>query len=138
MSRVYYKGAMGALVVFDITNGQSLEAAARWKQDLDSQVCLQSGRPIPAVLLANKCDMKARENDLLSTLDRFCQEHSFAGWFETSAKVGVLIKDLIGTSQMVLGLNPVDSSGEFSWDNLIDYELEYYGIDANCCNGNVK
>lgn len=89
MSRVYYKGAMGAMVVFDINNRHSLEAAAQWKRDLDSNVCLQSGRPIPAVLLANKCDMKGGNNDLLSTLDRFCQDHSFAGWFETSAKVGV-------------------------------------------------
>lgn len=88
MSRVYYKGAMGALVVFDLTNSHSLEAAAQWKQDLDSKVCLQSGSPIPAVLLANKCDMKGRDNVLLSTLDRFCQDHGFSGWFETSAKVG--------------------------------------------------
>lgn len=121
MSRVYYKGAMGALVVFDITNGHSLKAAAQWKQDLDSKVCLQSGRPIPAVLLANKCDMEGRDNDLLSTLDHFCQENRFAGWFKTSAKVGVFIEDQLGTSQMALGWN---SKGEFSWDNLMDYELE--------------
>lgn len=111
MSRVYYKGAMGALVVFDITNGHSLKAAAQWKQDLDSKVCLHSGRPIPAVLLANKCDMKGANNELLSSLDRFCQEHSFAGWFETSAKVGVFLKDLSGTSQVVVGLNPADEEG---------------------------
>lgn len=89
MSRVYYKGAMGAMVVFDINNSHSLEAAVQWKLDLDSKVCLQSGRPIPAVLLANKCDLKGGSNDLLSTLDHLSQEHGFAGWFETSAKVGV-------------------------------------------------
>lgn len=113
MARVYYKGAMGALVVFDITNGHSLKAAAQWKQDLDSKVCLQSGRPIPAVLLANKCDMKGRDDDLLSTLDHFCQENRFAGWFETSAKVGVFNKDLIGTWLIVQGLNV---KREFSWE----------------------
>lgn len=93
MSRVYYKGAMGALVVFDLTNSHSLEAAAQWKQDLDSKVYLQSGNPIPAVLLANKCDMKGRDNALLSTLDRFCQDHGFSGWFETSAKDNINIDE---------------------------------------------
>lgn len=99
ISRVYYKGAMGALVVFDVTNGHTLEAAAQWKKDLDSKVCLQGGRPIPAVLLANKCDMKGRDASLVSTLDRFCQDHRFSGWFETSAKVSVSIKDTVGAAR---------------------------------------
>lgn len=95
MSRVYYRGAMGALVVFDLTNSQSLEAAARWKRDLDSKVRLQSGRPLPAVLLANKCDARrgGRDDGLPAALDRFCQEHSFSGWFETSAKDNINIDE---------------------------------------------
>lgn len=93
MSRVYYKGAMGALVVFDITNSSTLEAASEWKQDLDSKVCLDDGRPVPAVLLANKCDMKGTDRDLVSSLDGFCKDNSFTAWFETSAKVCVLLRE---------------------------------------------
>lgn len=98
MSRVYYKGAMGAIVVFDITNSSSLEAASEWKQDLDSKVCLTSGRPVPAVLLANKCDMKGKDRDLLSSLDSFCEDNSFMGWFETSAKVCIMFFHVRGES----------------------------------------
>lgn len=90
MSRVYYKGAMGALVVFDVTNSLTLEAASQWKQDLDSKVCLDSGRPIPAVLLANKCDRREWDRDLVSSLNSFCQQNSFSAWFETSAKVSFI------------------------------------------------
>lgn len=90
MSRVYYKGAMGALVVFDITKSSTLEAASEWKQDLNSKVCLDGGCPVPAVLLANKCDMKGRDRDLVSSLDGFCKDNSFTAWFETSAKVCVV------------------------------------------------
>lgn len=89
MSRVYYKSAMGAFVVFDVTNPSSLETAAEWKQDLDSKVCLDNGRPIPALLLANKCDLKGWDRDFLSSLDDFCEDNGFIGWFETSAKVCV-------------------------------------------------
>lgn len=87
MSRVYYKEAMGAVVVFDITNSSTLEAASEWKQDLDTKVRLDSGQPIPAVLLANKCDLTGRDEALVSSLDSFCKDNSFLGWFETSAKV---------------------------------------------------
>ncbi|XP_044023081.1 ras-related protein Rab-32 isoform X2 [Siniperca chuatsi] len=86
MSRVYYKGAMGAVVVFDITKSSTLKAASEWKQDLDSKVCLDSGRPVPAVLLANKCDMTGRDRNLVSSLDSFCKDNRFMGWLETSAK----------------------------------------------------
>ncbi|GLD47799.1 ras-related protein Rab-32-like protein [Lates japonicus] len=79
MSRVYYKEAMGAVVVFDITNSSTLGAASEWKQDLDSKVCLDSGRPIPAVLLANKCDVTGRDEDLVSSLDSFCKDNRFLG-----------------------------------------------------------
>lgn len=92
MTRVFYKEAMGAVVVFDITNSSTLEAASEWKQDLDSKVCLDSGRPVPAVLLANKCDMTGRDRDLVSSLDSFCKANSFMGWFETSAKVCVVFQ----------------------------------------------
>lgn len=87
MSRVYYKGAMGALVVFDITNSSTLEAAAEWKEDLDRNVCLHSGHLLPAVLLANKCDSEGRDRGDPSCLDGFCEKNGFSGWFETSAKV---------------------------------------------------
>ncbi|XP_076605344.1 ras-related protein Rab-32 [Chaetodon auriga] len=93
MSRVYYRGAMGAVVVFDMTNSSTLEAAAEWKQDLDSKVSLDSGRPVPAVLLANKCDIIGRDRDLVSSLDGFCKDNSFAGWFETSAKDNINIDE---------------------------------------------
>ncbi|XP_071354814.1 ras-related protein Rab-32-like isoform X2 [Trachinotus anak] len=93
MSRVYYKGAMGALVVFDIANRSTLGGASEWKQDLDSKRCLDNGRPIPAVLLANKCDMTGRDGDLVSSLDSFCRDNSFVGWFETSAKDNINIDE---------------------------------------------
>ncbi|KAG7265843.1 hypothetical protein CRUP_010485 [Coryphaenoides rupestris] len=55
MSRVYYKGSTGALVVFDVSRrgGPTLRAAADWKRDLDCKVLLDNGDPVPAVLLAN-------------------------------------------------------------------------------------
>uniref|UniRef100_A0A8C6TE60 Ras-related protein Rab n=1 Tax=Neogobius melanostomus TaxID=47308 RepID=A0A8C6TE60_9GOBI len=95
MSRVFYKGARGALVVFDVTKLATLESAAQWKQDLDSKVSRDSGEPIPTLLLANKCDlMEQSERDRMApSLDEFCKDNGFTGWFETSAKGGVNIEE---------------------------------------------
>uniref|UniRef100_A0A4W5PF79 Ras-related protein Rab n=1 Tax=Hucho hucho TaxID=62062 RepID=A0A4W5PF79_9TELE len=85
MSRVYYKEAMGAFVVFDTTKMETLEAASQWKHDLDSKVRLASGSPVPAVLLANKCDQTEGNKELSALMDNYCEEKGFLGWFETSA-----------------------------------------------------
>uniref|UniRef100_A0A4X1VR77 Ras-related protein Rab n=1 Tax=Sus scrofa TaxID=9823 RepID=A0A4X1VR77_PIG len=93
MTRVYYKEAVGALVVFDISRGSTFEAVLKWKNDLDSKVHLPNGSPIPAVLLANKCDQKKDSGQNPSQMDQFCKEHGFTGWFETSAKDNINIDE---------------------------------------------
>lgn len=87
MTRVYYKEAVGAFVVFDVTRGSTFEAVSKWKHDLDSKVKLANGSPIPSVLLANKCDQKKESFNSKALMDSFCKETGFLGWFETSAKV---------------------------------------------------
>lgn len=54
MTRVYYKEAVGAFIVFDVTRKNTFDSVANWKSDLDSKVQLPDGSSIPCVLLANK------------------------------------------------------------------------------------
>ena len=54
MTRTYYKGASGCLVVYDITNRRSFEQAKAWKQDLDQKVYLPNSEILPCILVANK------------------------------------------------------------------------------------
>ncbi|KAJ0008541.1 hypothetical protein NQD34_015956 [Periophthalmus magnuspinnatus] len=95
MSRVFFKEARGALVVFDASDWSTLESAAQWKRDLDSKVTRDSGQPIPALLLANKCDLMERidRERMAPSLDEFCKDNYFTGWFETSAKEDLNIEE---------------------------------------------
>ncbi|KAK1797241.1 hypothetical protein P4O66_008609, partial [Electrophorus voltai] len=87
MTRVYYREAVGALVVFDMTRESTFQAVLKWKVDLDCKVTLSDGRPVPAVLLANKCDQQSQGLRAgLPRLDTFSREHGFIGCYETSAK----------------------------------------------------
>lgn len=55
MTRVYYKEAVGAFVVFDVTRISTYEAVKKWKHDIDAKVTIPGTEdPIPVVLLANK------------------------------------------------------------------------------------
>lgn len=88
MTRVYYKEAVGAMVVFDVTRVSTFEAVQKWKSDIDAKVTLPPDeRPIPVVLLANKCDL-AKEGFCQdkAKMEQYCQENRFIGWYETSAK----------------------------------------------------
>jgi len=97
MTRVYYKEAVGALVVYDMTRPGTFEAVKKWKLDLDEN--LSTERPLPVVLLANKCDLTDQRLDV-SKMDTYIKENGFIGWFETSAKEDVniskAIKSLVG------------------------------------------
>ena len=91
---MYYKEAVGAIVVFDVTRIATFEAAAKWKSDIDSKVTVGvEEKPIPVILLANKVliskiflifqiDM-AKDGFVKSAsqMDQYCKENNFVGWF---------------------------------------------------------
>ncbi|CAO3565738.1 unnamed protein product [Mortierella alpina] len=88
LTRVYYKEAVAALVVYDVTRPKTFEAVPKWKADLDSKVSLPGGEPIPVVLLANKTDLKDETSTSLDPeeMEQFCEDNGFVKWFGTSAK----------------------------------------------------
>jgi len=96
MTRVYYKYAIAAVVVFDISRPTTFDAVQKWKEDVDSKVVLPDGNRIPCILLANKIDTAMADDDDVNFskapaglgrtfLDQYAQENGFVGWFPTSA-----------------------------------------------------
>ena len=87
MTRVYYREAVGAMVVYDVTRPQTFDAVQKWKTDIDNKVFLPDNNPIPCVLLANKSDItpsKQIKSD--EEIEQYIQENNFAQHFKTSAK----------------------------------------------------
>ncbi|KOB74791.1 Rab32 [Operophtera brumata] len=79
MTRVYYKEAVGAFIVFDVSRVATFDAVLKWKNDLDAKVQLPDGSPIPCVLLANKIllnDKLLQSSD--KDGDKFGLEHKIA------------------------------------------------------------
>jgi len=62
LTRSYYKDAAAAVVVVDVNNPEAIVSAFHWKREIDEQVLLPDGSPIPALLLASKCDLLPKGN----------------------------------------------------------------------------
>ncbi|XP_076261750.1 RAS oncogene family member Rab32 isoform X2 [Rhynchophorus ferrugineus] len=94
MTRVYYKEAVGAFIVFDVTRRTTFESVINWKTDLDSKAQLPDGSPIPCILLANKCD-QPKEGLITNSakMDEYCKNNGFTAWMETSAKDNINVDE---------------------------------------------
>jgi len=92
MTRVYYKFAVGAIVVFDISRPSTLDNVKKWKDDIQSKVSLPHGTPIPVLLLANKSDIPEIKIDK-EKMDNFVKENGFIGWFLSSSKDNINVDE---------------------------------------------
>ena len=92
MTRVYYRDADAAVIMFDLTNPRTFEAVAKWKADVDDKVLLSTGQPVPCLLLGNKCDLPGRTiSD--DEIDAFCKQAGFVGYHAVSAKTAEKVED---------------------------------------------
>ncbi|XP_041355173.1 ras-related protein Rab-32B-like isoform X3 [Gigantopelta aegis] len=91
MTRVYYKYAIAAIICFDLSRPATFDSVLKWLNDVNSKVMLANEKPVPVMLLANKCDIEEVSIDS-NMLSKFCKDHSFIGWFPTSAKTDVNIE----------------------------------------------
>ena len=94
MTRVFYRDAHGAIVMFDLTQERSFDGAALWKADIDEKCRMADGEKIPCLLVANKADLRHRAVSH-ERLEQFCNSGLFVGWAETSVKTNMRIDESI-------------------------------------------
>ncbi|XP_011499150.1 PREDICTED: ras-related protein Rab-32-like [Ceratosolen solmsi marchali] len=92
MTRVYYKYAVAAALVFDISRIATFRSVKKWLSNLRETVTLPDGSKIPIVLLANKCDIK-EPSIPNEQIIKFCKENEIGSWFLTSAKENMNINE---------------------------------------------
>ncbi|GAB6021806.1 hypothetical protein CHUAL_004379 [Chamberlinius hualienensis] len=114
MTSVYYKYAIAAIIVYDLSRPATFQSVTKWHKDVQDKVCLQDGRPIPVIIIANKCDIPT-VNIERRVLDKFCQQNDVLKWFYTSAKEDININEAIHylvskIIQIKSGLDALDSS----------------------------
>ncbi|XP_044066078.1 ras-related protein Rab-7L1-like isoform X2 [Siniperca chuatsi] len=135
MTRIYYKGALGCVVMFDVTSLSSFLNCRHWKQDLDNKAMLHNGDSIPCILLANKCDLAQRVVSA-DSIDTFSKANGFVTWMETSAKenknIGEAMRRLVQEILSVQSsLDPLQPGPQDSIHPQLDSEHNSRG--GGCC-----
>ncbi|KAJ3425585.1 ras-related protein rab-32 [Anaeramoeba flamelloides] len=99
MTRVYYKEALGAIIVFDVTRTDTFKSVKLWKEDIDNQVRTIDDKPIPVILIANKIDLVDQENGgwnkTEEEMKQYCNENNFIKCYKTSAKTAFNVQESI-------------------------------------------
>ena len=83
----YYRGAMGIMLVYDITNQKSFENIAKWLRNIDEH----ANEDVEKMILGNKCDMEDSRVVAKERGEAIAVEHGIK-FLETSAKNNVNIE----------------------------------------------
>lgn len=90
--KAYFKGSMGILAVYDVTQPKSLESIDSWIEEARSYA--QTFNEIPAVLVGNKIDLRDEIINSTKTIQGFVKSKELnAEFVETSAKTGENIEN---------------------------------------------
>jgi small GTP-binding protein len=89
VSRSYYRGSLGAVVVYDITSRESFNNLPRWIQDAREQ----ASKEVTIAVVGNKRDLGNERAVPMLDASRFCQERDLL-FMETSALTGEGVVDI--------------------------------------------
>ncbi|XP_011677462.1 ras-related protein Rab-32B [Strongylocentrotus purpuratus] len=123
MTRVYYKYAIAAVIVFDLSRPATFDSVLKWSTDVHEKVMLANEQPVPLLLLANKCDLPDTVLDA-DMLDHFCKENKFIGWFGTSAKDDTNVTDAM--SYLVETILQLTSEGQKPQEHISVHQDQDY------------
>ncbi|GFR92040.1 Ras-related protein Rab-40B-like [Elysia marginata] len=88
VTRSYYRGAAGALLVYDITSRETYNALTNWLTDARTL----ASPNIVIVLVGNKKDLEAEREVTFMEASRFAQENELM-FLETSALTGENVEE---------------------------------------------
>lgn len=89
MTPIYYRDALGAVVVYDITSTGSFEKVKKWINELR-----QSAQDnIVIVIVGNKIDLESQRKVKKSVAEKYAQEHDLK-YYEVSARNGAGISKM--------------------------------------------
>ena len=140
ITRTYYKGAIGALLVYDITRKETFIHVTKWLEEVRNN----SSKTITVILIGNKKDLEDKRQVSYEEGEAFAKENGLM-FLETSAKTAYNVVESFNLSaQCILnniqknGVDPtVNSNVKLNNDNIspggINPGIEGNDKKSGCC-----
>ena len=92
LAGLYYKDAVAAILVYDLTNPETLDSLDYWVNELNQNV---DNNNFMISVAGNKSDLPNEDKKITYNQGKnFCKEKDISIFYETSAKTGVGVKEL--------------------------------------------
>eukprot|EP00056_Hartaetosiga_gracilis_P001459 m.45025 g.45025 ORF g.45025 m.45025 type:complete len:207 (+) comp10649_c0_seq1:91-711(+) len=88
ITTAYYRGAMGILLVYDVTNQKSFDNIQTWVRNIEQN----ASQDVERMILGNKCDMEDARVVTREDGQNLAQEYGVA-FMETSAKSKINVEE---------------------------------------------
>ena len=118
---MYYRGSLGAVLVFDLTNSSSFDHLPQWIEEVRANIQAE----IPLLLVGNKSDLIDQRAVSLEEINTFTRDFNLY-YMETSAKTGEGVGDCFyilaclmigqGVPEQLIANATVYSPGEIALD----------------------
>jgi len=92
ITTAYYRGAMGIMLVYDITNEKSFDNIKNWIRNIEEH----ASADVEKMILGNKCDMNDRRQVSKERGEQLAIEYGIK-FMETSAKASINVEDAFFT-----------------------------------------
>ncbi|KRX96623.1 Ras-related protein Rab-10 [Trichinella pseudospiralis] len=124
----YYRGAMGIMLVYDITNQKSFENITKWLRNIEEH----ASEDVEKMLLGNKCDIEEKRMVSKERGEEIAGKHGIR-FLETSAKAKINIdKAFYDLAEAILNKEPSKE--------VIDYQqrinvsrMSHVSDGSRCC-----
>ena len=105
ITRTYYKGAIGALLVYDITRRETFTHVTKWLEEVRNN----SSKTITIILIGNKKDLEDKRQISYEEGEALAKENGLL-FLETSAKTAYNVIESFNLSAQSI-LNNIEKSG---------------------------
>eukprot|EP01155_Anaeramoeba_flamelloides_P051771 Anaeramoba_flamelloidesc42527_g3_i1.p1 GENE.c42527_g3_i1~~c42527_g3_i1.p1 ORF type:complete len:204 (+),score=43.38 c42527_g3_i1:10-621(+) len=119
LAPMYYRGAKGAVIVYDITRLESFERAKDWVKEIQEK----GSKNAKIALVGNKIDLNEYRVET-EIAEKYATENGLL-FFEASAKTGIGISEIFVGLSKVLPKTPIEddlNSSELSSDEVVNLE----------------
>ena len=128
VTRGYYRGSAGAIVVFSLTSQDSFNNVAQWIQDIKEV----ARSDVVTILIGNKSDLVDDRKVTREEAENFAKEHGMK-YYETSAKTGDGIIEAVNGCVKLIEKKVSDGSYEVNQNGTEEISFHPEPKQKSCC-----